>query len=105
MKTEKAFMKSTLKKFSRKLDRVVAGYSNIIRYKIFAKARECPMKNAYMTRVYETVCKRNPDEPEFKQAVHRAGMLMMQDRCLRGWLSRTGEYIFDIGQMRQMLEA
>lgn len=43
--------------------------------------------------------------PEFKQAVHRAGMLMMQDRCLRGWLSRTGEYIFDIGQMRQMLEA
>jgi glutamate dehydrogenase (NADP+) len=26
-------------------------------------------KNAYLAGVYETVCKRNPDEPEFKQAV------------------------------------
>ncbi|MEA4912373.1 MAG: NADP-specific glutamate dehydrogenase [Oscillospiraceae bacterium] len=28
------------------------------------------MKNEYLNRVYETVCKRNPDEPEFKQAVY-----------------------------------
>ena len=30
---------------------------------------------------------------EFKQAVRRAGMLMLQDRCIRGWLDHTSNYI------------
>ena len=27
------------------------------------------LKNAYLQSIFETVCKRNPNEPEFQQAV------------------------------------
>ena len=44
-------------------------------------------------------------DPRFKQAVRRAGMLMLQDRCMRGWLDRNSSYLFDIAQMKALLEA
>lgn len=43
--------------------------------------------------------------PAFQQAVRRAGMLMLQDRSIRGWLSNTSGYLFDVAQMRELLEA
>ncbi len=43
--------------------------------------------------------------PAFKRAVHRAGLLMMQDRMIRNWLTYSGDYICDIAQMRALLEA
>ena len=43
--------------------------------------------------------------PAFKQAVRRAGILMMQDHMIRNWMSYSSGYICDIAQMRVLLEA
>ena len=41
---------------------------------------------------------------KFRHAVRRVGRLLLRDPDLRAWMESTGDYIYDIASMRELLE-